>query len=157
MAERLPFCPYYRILGIKFPGTELIDHLVKTIVYFAYLWGTQTLYSKPFRNVLNLSCWNSVQPAFLHNLNKSLFATFLLCYEERNVTSLSYFGNRKINCSEPCIKTTDSVTTSITSAGFRMNPFFSSCPVSNFDFPELVLYPLDLLLLQNPVVYFGKM
>ena len=31
----------------------------------------------------------SVQPAFLHDLNESLLAAFLLCHEKRNVASLS--------------------------------------------------------------------
>lgn len=131
-----------RGLSLKFSRAELIDHLVKAVVYFADLRRAKAFYSKAFRNLLNLTGRNSVKPAFLHDLNESLLASFLLRHKERNVTSLPYLGHRKINGSEPRVKASDSVAAPVTGTAFSVNPFFSSCFVSNFNFHELVHYPL---------------
>ena len=135
-------CPDDRILCIKLPWMELINHLVKPMVYFAHLRCTQSLYSKSLGNVLNLSCRNSVKPAFLHDLYECLFTAFFFCHKERNVPTLLYFWDRKINCPKSCIKTTDSVAASIAGTCLRMNPFLCSSLVGNFYFHELVHYPL---------------
>ena len=93
--------PDYRILGLKFPRAELVDHLVKPAVYLADLGYAQAFDPKPFRDILNLAGRDSVQPAFLHDLDEGLLAAFLLRHKERNVASLPQFGNRKINSPEP--------------------------------------------------------
>jgi hypothetical protein len=44
-------------------------------------------------------------------------------HEKRNVTSLPYFGHRKINRSEPRVKASDSVAASVTGTAVSVRRF----------------------------------